>query len=425
MRFPSRNLLPVLALAALLPSCQGPWNLQPQEPDPPTLRISALPVAGRTWDTVWVERIQPLALESRGLAFVGPGSWLRILVKKPLGEDTIRFEPSVENPRAWIARDRSALVPWGASLHLEAHLVWNSSAAFPGSTEWTESDVSGDATTPVRYGLKPTMGAPLDVFFRALAGGDGGADPAGLLEVLRSEDDAKVRGLGVTEATCDSFLRGRWVQRTFRSGDTAWAIADDRLVDDRFGRPIKRSLRPFLVEQEVDLQGWGGLVSAIEFDPTRARILGPIQRVGFEIRGNSTLEREDSLGLYQPGSSRMLSVDGPDQAGMMGYPQVMALPSMLLSVTGRNVVRTLAVDRAYVAYHQAMMENESGQWAYSSLHGATGFFSGGAADSLVFQVRAVRDTFALPVLREMWCADQAGRPARERPVWHDQACGSR
>lgn len=406
----------LVAAMAFLQSCNGPWNMEPEDPPPPLLRISAMPVAGKPYDTIWVERIQPIDLARRGVEFVKPGSWMRIVQTDGNRQDTIVYRQSPGTPRAWIA-DSSRVVPWGASLSLEAHIVWNSADDFPAGDRTTESDIAANTVLPRRYELRKDALAPLDVFFRSLSAGDDPGSASALLDLLKEEDAARVRELFVTEATCDSFRQGKFVLRPFKSGDSLWAILDDRIVEGAFGDPVKRSLRPVLVAQVVDRERWGGLVSSIGFDPSRARILGPIQRVDFQIRGDWKVSREDSANLFQPGNSRMLSVDEPDQPGMRGYPDTMSLPVMVLGHTGRNMVRTMAVERSYLNYHGTMMDNESGAWSYSAIRGASGFFSGAAADSFEIQVRAVRDTFAMGALRRAWCAELASVPSEKRAPW--------
>jgi hypothetical protein len=192
---------------------------------------------------------------------------------------------------------------------------------------------------------------------------------------------------------------------------------DDAMVDGPMGDRVKRSLRPIVISQEVDHERWGGLVTSIEFDPARARILGPIERLGFQIRGDWAVGHDDSVAMFQPGNSRMLSVDDPEQGTMMGYPDTMQLPQMVLSFTGRNLLRALAVDRTYAIHHRTMMENESGAWNYSALEGARGYFAGAAPESLEVFVKAVRDTFPVASLRRTWCRELSTTHPRKRAPW--------
>lgn len=399
-----------------LQSCNGPWNMEPEAPDPLRLRIWAMPVAGRTYDTIWVERIQPIDLQRRGVEFIKPGSWLRIVQNDGNRQDTIVYRQSAATPRAWIT-DSRVVGAWGATLSLQAHIVWNSANDFPSGDQTTESEISAQTVLPRRYELRKDALVPLDALFRTLSVSGDPASASALLAQLGEESPEKVRRYSVTEATCDSFLQGRFVVRPFRSGDTAWSILDDRIVQGSTGAPVKRSLRSILVTQVVDRERWGGLVSAVGFEPSRARILSPIQRVEFQIRGDWTVGHDDSVGLFQPGNSRMLSVDEPDQPGMQGYPDTMSLPMMVLGYTGANVVRTLAVERSYLSYHNTMMENSSGAWSYSTIQGATGFFSGAAADSFVVHIKAARDTFAVASLRKTWCGELAATSPEERAPW--------
>jgi hypothetical protein len=126
---------------------------------------------------------------------------------------------------------------------------------------------------------------------------------------------------------------------------------------------------------------------------------------------------DDSVAMFQPGNSRMLSVDDPEQGTMMGYPDTMQLPQMVLSHTGRNVVRALAVDRTYAIYHRTMMENESGAWNYAAVKGAQGYFAGAAPESLDVFMMAARDTFPVASLRRTWCRELSSTPPRKRATW--------
>lgn len=413
----NRNkLLSLLVCGLGLSACDGPWNMEPEPPAPPQLRVSGMPVAGRPFDTIWVERIQPMDLAERGIDFVKAGSWLRVLRVDGNRLDTVEYVRSPGTPRAWIPVSPDT-VPYGATLRLEARVVWNSAADFPSGDRTTESDIRGETTLPRFYRMRKEARAPLDMLFRTLSVSDRPGTATGLLAALEAEDAAGVARLGVTLATCDSFLQGRFVLRPFRTGDSAWAILDDALVDGPTGGRVKRSLRPIVLAQEVDRERWGGLVTSIGFDPSRARILGPIERLGFQIRGDWAVGYDDSVAMFQPGNSRMLSVDDPEQGTMMGYPDTMQLPQMVLSYTGRNVLRALAVDRAYAIHHRTMMEGESGAWNYASLKGAAGWFAGAAPESLEVFVKAARDTFPVASLRRTWCRELSSTPARERATW--------
>ncbi|HNY30563.1 MAG TPA: hypothetical protein PKO15_06715 [Fibrobacteria bacterium] len=413
-----RMTVPAIAALALasLQACNGPWNMEPEDPPPSSLRVSAMPLAGRTFDTIWVERIQPIDLARRGLEFVKPGSWLRIVQEDGSRRDTIVFRPASGTPRAWTT-DSKVVAAYGAKLFLQGRIVWNSAPDFPAGDRTAESEISASATLPARYALRKEALAPLDALFATLSSGGDPGSASELLAALLREDSARVRRHSVGLATCDSFRQGRMVFRRIRSGDTLWAVQDDRVVEGTRGSEIKRSLRPILVAQDVDRGHWGGLVSSVGFEPGRAFVLGPIQRVEFEIRGDWNVGYDDSVRMFQPGNSVMLSVDAPDQPGMSGYPDTMSLPLMVLAHTGRNMVRTMAVERSYVAYHQAMMENESGAWNYSSIHGANGYFVGAAADSFEIHLRAVRDTFAMDALRRTWCKEIADLAPHERAQW--------
>lgn len=413
----TRNTIASLFVCVLgLAACNGPWNMEPDSPDPLVLRVSAMPVAGRPYDTIWVERIQPMGLAERGVDFVKAGSWLRVLRVDGNRHDTVEYVRSPGTPRAWIPVLPDT-VPYGATLRLEAHVVWNSAADFPSGDQTTESDIRGETTLPRFYRMHKEMLAPLDMLFQTLSVADHPGSASGLLAALKAEDAGEVARRGVTEATCDSFLQGRFVLRPFSSGDSAWMIMDDALADGPMGDRVKRSLRPIVLSQDVDRERWGGLVTSIGFDPSRARILGPIERVEYQIRGDWATSYDDSVKMFQPGNSRMLAVDDPQQATMMGYPDTMQLPQMVLSYTGRNVVRALAVDRTYAIHHRTMMENESGAWNYTALKGAQGYFAGAAPESLEVFVKAVRDTFPVASLRRTWCRELSATPPRERAPW--------
>lgn len=413
----TRKTIATLFVCAFgLVACDGPWNMEPDDPDPLVLRVSAMPVAGRPYDTIWVERIQPIDLSARGIDFVKPGSWLRILRVDGNRHDTLEYVRSPGTPRAWIPVS-SDTVPYGATLRLEAHVVWNSAADFPSGDKTTESDISAETTLPRRYRMNKEMRAPLDMLFRTLSIADHPDSPSGLLAALVAEDERRVSRLGVTESTCDSFLQGRFLTRPFFSGESAWAILDDAMAEGPMGDRVKRSLRPIVLAQDVDRERWGGLVTSIGFDPGRARILGPIERLQYQIRGDWATTYDDSVGMFQPGNSRMLAVDDPEQGTMMGYPDTMQLPQMVLSYTGRNVVRALAVDRTYAIYHRTMMENESGAWNYTAVKGAQGYFAGAAPESLDVFMMAARDTFPVASLRRAWCRELSSTPARERATW--------
>jgi len=403
-----------LSLLFLVAACDGPWNMEvgTSGASLPRLAVSNLVVAGRGYDTIWLTR--SLALDGTydsTRTFVDTArSWMRIIrTDGSAAPDTVDYHLAPPSAVAWLARKASDLALRGAHYRLEAHIVWDSAAAWGNGTaqkEWKTTTLSATTYTPSIYALGQSFQAPVEALFPQLAGSGFSAFVADTANAGMKDSLAR---RNVTSATIDSLRRGIPVFRSVNSGDTVWYVRSADAVTGLDGASALREERAYLIPQTVDRAVFGGVLCLQRFDTTRARILDPVTLKLYASLGGSI----DSANYYQAGSWRTTGFVDAYDPSILYWPEKMQLANMNIGYTGRNVFYAYSMDTSY-ALHLNGLSTSNTALPYTNISGGTGYFSGAAADSVsLYVMNPSADTIAVSALRAAWCRDQRKRSARK------------
>lgn len=416
-----------LAVGLALAACNGPWNMEPDTaPRPVKLWASALLVADRPLDTLWLERPNSLGqARDPGLAFVDTAA-SEVYVVGP-GPDTVRFRPVPGLAAAWIPADTSHRVQRGGRYELFAAVRWNASRAFPGGAEWRQETLRAATTIPKDFAYDPEFQVPVEAVHGSLSVGL----PDAVLRRARAEAAyrdalydslAALPGAGsfaakVSRSAFAAHVEGRAAYVPARGGDTLRYIHDGREAVDYTGRAQQRYALPWLFTTRNDGADFGGIILSHHFDSAAARILDPITASMLDLFGQEL----DSAEYFQSGNVRPVIIGGSYFAGLKGYPDTLRLANMLLGYTGRTVLYGYAVDAAYWEYYRYLQQSGTGQAAgfgggnsraqnvlpFTNVENGEGYFCGAVADSVAFHVEAAKDTLDNAALRAAWLADKA------------------
>jgi hypothetical protein len=420
-----------LSLALALAACNGPWNMEPDtESRPVKLWASALLVADRPLDTLWLER--PVSLgETRdpAAAFIDPAA---SEVYVTTGSDTLRFLPAPGTAAAWLPADTAHRVRRGARYHLFARVRWNAAAGFPRETSWRSEILRASTRVPETFSIDSVFQAPVEALHRSLS--------TGLPEstLRRAHSDAAYRSIlydslaalpagesfaaKVSRDAFASYLEGKAAFVPVRGGDTLHYIFDGSEAVEYTGRVQQRSSLPWLFTTRNDGPDFGGLILSQHFDSSRSRILDPVTAFALDAFGKDL----DSAEYFQSGNVRPVLVAGPYYTGIKGYPDTLRLTNILLGYTGRTVLRGYATDPLYWEYYRGMWMTGTEQMSglgggnsraqnalrVSNVENGDGYFCGAVADSIAFHVEAARDTLDNASLRAAWQAREAGKARR-------------
>lgn len=400
-----RRIVTISALAALLAACNGPWNTSVDDVDTPLqVRVGCILVAGAPFDTIWLDRTQGFShVYDSTVAFVDADS--STVLVRDLGSDrTVEYAMADGNRRAWVPRDTSARVAWGARYRLEADLRWNASRDFPDGTEWRRSRLEATTYTPASYDVADTIAVPLEAKVEWLADGVDDAEKA-MIDAKGDSLAATLSGLMVLPQVTASDLRdvaaGRPVWKLSLASDSVWAIGSMDRVTDEVGNEMYRAYRQYGFLQRIDKARFGGVLGIQTYDPEGQYVLGPLNRKLLDAIGK---DEPDSAGLFQPGSTRTLLLYGKTQTGQTMYPDTLLFNAGYLTYTGRTALRFYSLDSLFLEYYRTNGDEISAT-AYSSVRGGEGYFAGAGADSLVLYVRKPRGVqgYDVDALRIVWC----------------------
>lgn len=416
-----------LAVALALSACNGPWNMEPETGNRPVkLWASALLVADRPLDTLWLERPVSLGQPRDGaLAYVDAAE-SQVYVVGPAG-DTVRFRPAPDRAAAWLPIDTSHRVQRGGRYDLVADVRWNASSKFPGGTEWRRETLRATTTVPRVFSFDPEFRVPVEAQHKSLSVGL----PDAVIRRARAESAyrdalydslAALPGAGAFTAKVDraafaAYLEGKAPLVPARGGDTLHYIHDGREAVDYTGRAQQRYALPWIFPTRNDGDDFGGIILSHHFDSTASRILDPITASILDVFGQDL----DSAEYFQAGAVRPVIIGGSYFAGLQGYPDSLRLANMLLGYTGRTVLYGYSVDPVYWEYYRYMWQSGSAQGAglgggnsraqnvlpFTNVENGDGYFCGAVADSVAFHVQAAKDTLDNAALRAAWLADKA------------------
>jgi hypothetical protein len=416
-------LAPVILAVALM-GCSGPWNTEvDSKPAPVQLQVSCMLVAGRSFDSLWLER--PLSFYRKydsSTSFIDTVSSDVFIVREDSVLDTVFYRMSGSNTRVWLPVNNLDTVRLGAQYHLRASLRWNAAREFPIDTDWRTDTLDAVSRVQSSYNVDHTVLAPIEALHPSLSMGLPGetmrmvlADTAALLGRLYDSLNAirSLAGKGITPVELFKYLQGTEVLLPLRDGDSAYYIFDASDVPDPDGGDmgmIKRYTRQWKFRQNVAASEYGGVVIAGEFDNSRARIWSPLDKllsVGF---GDSEPDVEK---FYQPGQSRLISITEKTPENRPGYPAILPLGNASLGYTGKNTLRFYAVDADYAKDREQEADPASGDMSgglgdddngdlpsHSNIRGGIGYFATAVQDSFTIYIQAVSpDTFPVPDMR--------------------------
>jgi hypothetical protein len=400
--------IPILLLAW---SCStGPWNTQPggNAIALPRLIASNLVVAGRPFDTLWLQRSLLLngATYDSTRSFVDTvHSWVRIIRTGPGAPDTVPYHLAPPLAVVWLPSKPLDTAIHGATYRLEAQITWDSTpnwGAGPTTPAWKVTQLVATTYTPRVFAQGPLLQAPLEALFPTLAASGNAAFQSWAAGTSTSTLDSLAKW-NVTASTLDSVGKGLAVYRPIHSGDTVWYIRSaDPVVQN--GTSIQRSDRAYLAPQTLDLPVFGGELAIQRFDSTRARILDPITKTLDATLGQTSFSSKDSAGYYQPGQWRMIGFTDAYPGGTLAYwPDTAQIKNLDIGYTGLNVFYAFAMDTMYAAFARGQSSTTNVP-AYSNIQGGYGYFSGAAVDSVsVFVQSPTADTFSVAALQYTYC----------------------
>jgi hypothetical protein len=421
-----------LAAALSLAACNGPWNMEPDTaPRPIKLWASALLVAERPLDTLWLER--PISLGKkwdRKAAFIDEAASEIYIVGG--GKDTVRFRPSVDRPAAWLPMDTAYRVKRGTRYDLTARVRWNAAPDFPGGQAYRTETLRATTLVPRQFAFDSVFQVPVEALHRSLSVGL----PAGSIGRAHSDSAYRQRlydslaalpGAGrfaarVSHTAFTDFIHGKAAFVPVRGEDTLHYIFDDSPVIDYTGRTQKRYSLPWLFTTRNDGKDFGGVILSQHFDSTRSRILDPITKFASEVFDQGL----DSAEFFQAGAIRPMIIGGSYFSGLKGYPDTLRLTNIMLGYTGRTVMHGYATDPHYWEYYKALFQTGSSQQTghgggntraqnalpFTNVENGEGYFCGAVADSVAFHVSAAKDTVDNALLRSAYQAKKAKEAAK-------------
>jgi len=357
----------------LLAACEGPWDgLPPGDDQAPSLQVSLLLVGDRPFDTLRVSA--PLAFgEAPGRAWLDTARSTLVL-RRLDAPDSMVYRPVSPVRGVWAPAGR-ALVPRGSRWSLDLHAWWRDAEG-----QVRESRVSGVARVPAVGGLGSGLLAPAWTRSSTFASG-GAAGP----ELAASVRDSLARGL------CP------WIP--LRAGDTLWYPHAETELAGPDGRALRLPLLPLRLPLVRDPALWDGVWADLRFDSARSRVLD------YRLRRLYPDEPPPLDSLYYPGTHRVVD-QFPRSDDAEGWPDELRIATGDLDVTGEVALRVWFPEPGLFDWWESQSSSEaSNSLDRSTLVGARGWFAGAVVDSVVFQVRATRDTVPLPAAHRAWCQE--------------------
>lgn len=402
----------ILATAALLGvfGCNGPWNMTPSEDEggDPKLLLSLFAVGKKDFDTLWLERTQPLEQDYDSTrAFVEEATMVVSRVGDP--SDSVSYRSVPGSAVAWVPVRSHRVVP-GASYELRASVLWNASRDWPTGKELRRTELSATTTVPAAWSIADSVMAPLEALVPSLSVGMPINDSAWYAMELDSLLPGRRERYRITSATLDSLRNGDMVMRRIFSGESVLYISGiTRQVKNSAGQSTLLPYREYQFHLKYGA-GFGGAFSVQRFDTSRAFIQNVVQQQFRRSRGATGYTREDSARLFQPGETRYYFSPMPVTATeMAGWPDVFLFSNIGIGYTGKNTLYIYATDPSYPTYNASLQGVAGGDRttiAYSNIQGGSGYFAGALVDSFSINVFALAsDTFPVRQLRAAACRE--------------------
>lgn len=403
-----KNQILILSSMLALAACNGPWNMMPSDEKggDPELQLSLFAVGGRDFDTLWLERTQPLAADYDSTrVFVEEATMLVSRSGDP--SDSVSYQPMPGSGVAWVPV-RSHKVVAGATYEFRASVLWNAARDWPTGKELRRSELTASATVPSEWSVSDSVLAPLEALVPSLSVGYPIGDSAWYAKELDSLLPGRAQRYRITSATLDSLRQGVAVMRRIRSGDSVLYISGaTRVVKNSAGQDVLLPYRDYMLHTRFG-DGFGGAFAVQKFDPSRAFIQNILQIQFRQSRGKKGYDSEDSARLFQPGNTRYYFGPMPAAASeMAGWPNVFLFSNLGIGYTGMNTLYVYATDPSYYNYNvslQGVADGDRTTILYSNVKGAKGYFTGALVDSFSINVFALAsDTFPVQQLRGAAC----------------------
>lgn len=407
-----KNRILILAAMMGLVACDGPWNMVPSDAKggDPQLQLSFFAVGGRDFDTLWIERTQPLTGSYDSTRVFVEEAVVRV-ARENDASDSVSYRPVPGSAIAWVPV-RPHKVAVGATYAFRATVKWNAAVDWPVGKDIRTTELSATTTVPSVWSFSDSVLAPLEALNPLLAMGLPIPDSSEFFHAFDSAFPGVWTRYAITSATLDSLRQGIPTLRRIHWADTVWYIQNIlRRVKNTAGQEVGLAYREYQFHPKFG-EGFGGIFGVEKFDPTRARILDPITRTFMASvgKGNS-FDQQDSARYFQPGNSRYYF--GPYRAyapELVGWPEKLLFSNVGIGYTGLNKILFYAVGPQYVAYNEALQSIAQGDRTaipYTNVNGGIGYFAGALVDSFAITVQAVAtDTFSVDALRGAACRRQ-------------------
>lgn len=392
----------------LLSSCDGPWSMSPAEytPPDPQLNLSLFVVGGRDFDTLWLERTQPLELKYDSTRVFVQSADIQV-VSADDGTVLVKYSPVPGSAVAWVPQSQVKAVA-GKKYRLNAHVVWNADKNWPSGVSTKTTDLVAEAKVPESWSVDKTALVPIENLIPALAAGADVTDSLTLLAPLEAEHPGTLAKWSMTSAMLDSLRSDKPVFRTMHSGDTIWYISDnEHVVTNPDGKQVKRAYRQILLRQHPSTD-FGGVFAVERWDVNRAYVLDPLTKEARRTFGMGDIKQDDSASFYQPGNTRYGY--GPYPAylpDLFGWPNIYPFSNLTLSYTGPNMLYIYSVQEDYVIYQSQRAQQAQGSNTappFTNVKGGGGYFAAALVDSFLFNLSVSgTDTFTVQSLRGSAC----------------------
>ncbi len=418
-----------LLLSALLGlvGCNGPWNMEPSD-EPggdPRLQLSFFAVGKRDFDTLWLERTQPLAQDYDSTrAFVEEATMLVSRVGDP--SDSVSYRPVPGSAVAWVPVRPHRVAP-GATYEFRASVLWNASREWPSAKELRRTELSATTTVPSEWSISDSVFAPLEALVPSLSVGMPINDSGWYAKELDSLLPGRRERYRITSATLDSLRRGDMVMRRIFSGESVLYISGaSRKVRNLAGQEVLLPYRDYKLNVKYG-DGFGGAFSVQRFDTSRAFIQNILQQQIRQTLGRTGYRSEDSARLFQPGDTRYYFGPMPASVSeMAGWPEVFLFSNLGIGYTGMNTLYIYATDSYYPNYNASLQGLAGGDRttiAYSNVKGASGYFSAALVDSFKLDVHVLAtDTFSVRELRGAACREAWKRHVEDGDAFDSTFC---
>ena len=400
----------ILFCASLLAlsSCDGPWNTYPADYTAPSpqLRVSLFVVGGRVFDTLWLERTQPLSVTYDSTLKFVESATIQVVTADD-GSKVVGYSLVPGSAVAWVP-DAQVKVVAGKSYRFTAHVVWNADKNWPAGKTVVTTDLVADAKVPDSWSIDSIVQVPVENLIPALSAGADVGDSLGMLVPLEKERPGTIAKWSFTSAMLDSLRQGLPASRPFRSGDSLWYISDSRHeVTNLDGKRVKRAYRNLIFRQRPG-PDFGGVFALERWDVSRARVLDPIKKEFMKTRGVTGFKLGDSAGYYQAGGTRYGFGPYPAFApGLFGWPNFYPFSNLTFGYTGPNTVYFYSVQQEYVIYQTQLASQAQGSTdaiPYTNVKGGSGYFTAALVDSFKVYIQATGvDTFSVEALRGAAC----------------------